>query len=88
MKRRGYRFGVQWIAENDEPSCLDARDIENQISCLFLADLFGKDSCDVANDIAHFRCNRDPDLHLNYFDADGTLRNADGSRSIFDDVDA
>ena len=40
-----------------------------------------------------YRCNDCPHTEdvgpvgVTYFDADGTLRNADGSRSIFDDVD-
>lgn len=48
MTRRGYRFGVQWIAENDEPGSIDVAEISGYISTLLLADLFCKDPIKVA----------------------------------------
>lgn len=89
-QRRGIRFGIEWIALNDEPDEIDARVIADQISVMLLADLFGKDPEDVADDIAQWRCRYARDTGnpgLTWFDQSGTLRNADGSRSIFDDVD-
>lgn len=53
--RQGYRFGVSWIAMNDEPSCLDFDAISEMISVMLLADLFGKDPLQVAKDIIKFR---------------------------------
>lgn len=55
MTRRGYRFGVQWIAENDEPGSIDVAEISGYISTLLLADLFCKDPIKVAQDIARWR---------------------------------
>lgn len=55
MKSRGYRFGVAWIGENDEPNDLDPDTIDGYVSTLLLADLFGKDPKDVANDIVKYR---------------------------------
>lgn len=54
-KRASYRFGVAWIAENDEPETLDADEIGGFISTLLLADLFGKEPGDVAADIVRYR---------------------------------
>ena len=41
MKARSYDFGVEWIAENDEPGSLDAEEVSGYISTLLLADLLG-----------------------------------------------
>jgi len=53
--KRGYRFGVAWIAENDEPDTLDAEEVSGYISTLLLADLAGKDALVVAEDIVRYR---------------------------------
>ena len=29
-KKQGYRFGVKWIAENDEPEALDAEEVSGR----------------------------------------------------------
>lgn len=54
-KRQGYRFGVEWIALNDDPLALDAEAVEATISVALLADLFGKRAMDVASDVIRFR---------------------------------
>ena len=57
-KREGYKFGVAWIAENDDPGSADARDVEvvaGYISTLLLADLFHKQPVDVARDVVVHR---------------------------------
>jgi len=54
-RKQGYRFGVRWIAENDEPDTLDAEEVSGYISTLLLADLFGKDALDVARDVVRAR---------------------------------
>ena len=56
--REGYRFGVRWIAENDDSGSADARNEEvvaGYISTLLLADLFHKQPADVAKDIVRWR---------------------------------
>ena len=55
MTRHGYRFGVQWIAETDEPNSLDVQEVSGYISTLLLADLFGKSPEVVAADIVRYR---------------------------------
>ncbi len=58
MKREGYKFGVAWIAENDDVGSGDARDVEavaGYISTLLLADLFHKQPTNVAQDIVKYR---------------------------------
>jgi hypothetical protein len=46
---------VEHIALNDEPSDLDAENVAGYISTGLLADLFGKETDDVARDIVRFR---------------------------------
>jgi hypothetical protein len=53
-----YRYGVQWIADNDEPSELDLDAISGYISTLLLADMFGLDEPSVASDILDVRRQR------------------------------
>jgi len=56
MKKQGYKFGVAWIARNDNAGNGDAfADICGYISVLLLADLFGKDENIVAADVLAFR---------------------------------
>ena len=60
MKRASYRFGVEWIALNDEPGDVlpNANAHENArsyISTMLLADLFGVDPARVADDILRCR---------------------------------
>ena len=51
MKRASYRFGVEWIALNDNPDhhsewgsfMLQVEEVAGYISVALLADLFGKD---------------------------------------------
>lgn len=57
MKRRGYKFGVQWIADNDEPTLCDVEDLLGLPSLVLLADLFGKEPEIVARDVVRARTN-------------------------------
>ena len=52
MKRASYRAG---IAMNDEPECFDPYMIKNQISTLFLADLFDVDLEKIGKDVVRYR---------------------------------
>jgi len=54
-KTASYRFGVAWIAENDEPLERDVDQIDGFVSTLLLADLFGKDPAVVARDVLRYR---------------------------------
>lgn len=47
-KRASYKFGVEWIAWNDEPEETDHEIISGYISTLLLADLFTKEPMVVA----------------------------------------
>ena len=58
MRREGYKFGVRWIAENDDPGSPDAQNVEvvaGYVSTLLLADLFHKEPAEVAKDIVRWR---------------------------------
>lgn len=57
-KRKGYRFGVAWIADNDEPEDRSAESVSGYVSTLLLADLFGKDALDVGKDVVRLRDKR------------------------------
>jgi len=51
-----YRFGIRWIARNDNAGDNDdVETIAGYISVLLLADLFGKDPGTVAKDVIKFR---------------------------------
>lgn len=56
---KGYKFGVAWIADNDEPTSRDAEEIGGFISTLLLADLFEKPADTVAADILAHRIGQD-----------------------------
>lgn len=66
--RASYRFGVRWIADNDEPDQRDLEEIAEQVSTLLLADLFDKDPYDVARAISRQR-ERDLIDRLEYEEA-------------------
>lgn len=56
MSKKGYRFGVAWIAENDNPGDNEGVDqVAGYVSVLLLADLFGKEPERVAQDIVRYR---------------------------------
>lgn len=55
LKRHGYKYGVEWIALNDEPEQLDSEIVSYQTSVCLLADLFDKCQNDVARDIVRYR---------------------------------
>jgi len=55
VKRRGYRYGVAWIALNDDPLETDPEAISGLISVLLLADLFSVEPERVAQDVIRFR---------------------------------
>lgn len=46
-----YQRAVQWIADNDEPTIEDWRDMSGLLTVLLVADMFGKDERDVARDV-------------------------------------
>jgi hypothetical protein len=54
-RRPTYRFAVAWIAQEDEPGDLDPAVIAGYISTCLVADLWGKDEADVAEDVARYR---------------------------------
>ena len=57
MKRQGYKYGVEWIAANDNAGNGDSlEDIAGYVTTLLLADLFGKKPQKVAEDI--YRCRQ------------------------------
>ena len=56
--KKGYKFGVAWIALNDESGTSDSLEIgavEGYPTTMLLADLFGKETSVVAKDIVKFR---------------------------------
>ncbi len=55
MKRMGYRFGVEWIAENDEPEETSQNEMERLLSVALLADLFSVTVEKVAKDVIRKR---------------------------------
>jgi hypothetical protein len=46
-----YREAVAMAALNDEPGVVDINEVECFISTLFIADIFGRDQVEVAQDI-------------------------------------
>lgn len=50
-----WRFGVEWIALNDEPTERDPEAVASLISVALLADLFGKTTEDVAKAVLQYR---------------------------------
>lgn len=58
MARASYRYGIEWIALNDEEDVLDVEEVAGFISTSLLADLFGKDPVEVATAIVRYRLRR------------------------------
>ena len=58
-RRASLDKGVEWIALNDEPTCFDPEEISCYISTMLLADLFNKESIEVARMIVDTRCRID-----------------------------
>lgn len=54
-RRPSYREAVIWIAENDEPASDDVAEMENLISVVLVAHLFGTPAHDVARDVIRYR---------------------------------
>jgi len=50
-----YKEAVQWIADNDEPTVTNPKDIENFITSALVADIFHKELKEVALDVSGFR---------------------------------
>ena len=59
MKRASYRYGIAWIAVNDEPSETELDFVKFQISVVLLADLFGLEPERVAKDVLKHRAKQD-----------------------------
>jgi hypothetical protein len=58
MKRASFRYGVAWIALNDEagsPDALDQSAIAGYVSTLLLADLFDVEPEHVARCVVRYR---------------------------------
>lgn len=53
--RASYKYGVEWIAVNDEPDEIDQGTVSEMISIMLLADLFGKPYFQVAADVIKYR---------------------------------
>ena len=53
--RASYRYGVQWLALNDEASETDVPIVASFVTTALLADLFGKEPEDVARDVLRYR---------------------------------
>lgn len=56
--RASYRYGVEWLALNDETAERDAETIAGFVTTALLADLFGKDPLRVAGDVLRYRARR------------------------------
>ena len=55
MRRASYRYGVKWIADNDDPMITDEWEVALLISTALLADLFGVHPDKVARDVVRER---------------------------------
>lgn len=69
MKRPSYKRAVLWIALNDDAganAALDLSEVRVYITTLFVADLFGVDSEQVARDVIKVRRREYPDVAERY----------------------
>lgn len=57
MRRASYRFGVQWIALNDNPGENEPEEMNGYVSVALLADLFGIHPERVVKDVLAYRQN-------------------------------
>ena len=56
MRRASYKFGIAWIALNDNPGDEEGLEaVSGYISTALLADLFGVDQKTVGQDVMNFR---------------------------------
>lgn len=56
MKRQGYKFAVDWIANNDNPGDKDdAMELAGYATVALVADMFGKNALNVAQDVVKRR---------------------------------
>lgn len=56
MRAQGYRFAVQWIADNDSPADrVEAEVVQGYISVALVSDIYGKDQAEVARDVVAIR---------------------------------
>lgn len=55
MKRASYRYGVEWVAFNDEPGEMNPERISGFISVCLLADLFDVTSEKIVADVLRIR---------------------------------
>lgn len=55
MTCNGYRYGVMWVALNDEPLDESVDSVKGYVSTLLLADLYNKEPVKVAEDIVNYR---------------------------------
>lgn len=59
VKCQGYRFAVQWCADNDESAARDLEEIALTISVCLVADLFNVSTTKVAADVLKIRRKHD-----------------------------
>lgn len=52
---KGYKFAVEWIVENDDPTELNEEVISGYISTMLIADLFERSPKEVAKKIGKRR---------------------------------
>lgn len=46
---------MQWVADNDEPTCLNVKEVSVQISTMLVADIYLHEPMKVAKDIIKHR---------------------------------
>lgn len=63
MKRASYRYGVAWLALNDEPLETDPKHIAGFVTTIMLADLFDVEPSKVAADVLKYRA-KDTENHV------------------------
>jgi len=55
MTRPTYGAAIDWVANNDEPTCEDLEEVEGMITVRLLADLFEVEPARIAFDVVRLR---------------------------------
>lgn len=55
MRHKGYRYAVQWIAHEDEPTVTEETEVRGMLTVALVADLYGKETYEVAADVLRVR---------------------------------
>lgn len=82
-KSKKYIQAIHWIANNDEPTIFDIRDLSTLISVCLIADLFKLYPEDVALDVLKERKSQEPEaifdrIKQTYYACDACLQAAGG----------